>query len=282
MDDIFVALLLLALITCFISAIGFVVKWITKKPKKKWGIVALTAFVAFWGIGILWGILSCKHEWIEESRTNPTCDTPGIVAYSCSLCDEIKSEKLDSLGHDMRIVSRIEPTENLDGEIIRQCDRCKFEQVEKVDKLSSENETTPEQEIVEETPTQPPIVEDTPTQPPQETEITEPEKVDTSTNFEEIYRAYKENELRADEVYKNNRYQITAKINGMSTGGLFNLTGGATLTMEIRIDNTIVFFYAEFEKEQEQALKSVNVGDTITFEGECLSAGTWVECELIQ
>lgn len=267
MDDIFVALLLLALITCFISAIGFVAKWITKKPKKKWGIVALTAFVAFWGIGILWGILSCKHEWIEESRTNPTCDIPGIVAYSCSLCDETKSEKLDSLGHDMRIVSRIEPTENLDGEIIRQCDRCKFEQVENVDKLSSETET---------------VQQSTPEQPPQEPETTEPEKADTSTNFEEIYRAYKENELRADEAYKNNRYQITAKINGMSTGGLFNLTGGATLTMEIRIDNTIVFFYAEFEKEQEEALKSVNVGDTITFEGECLSAGTWVKCELVQ
>ena len=40
--------------------------------------------------------------------------------------------------------------------------------------------------------------------------------------------------------------------------------------------------YAEFEKEQEEALKTINVGDTITFEGECLSAGTWVECELLQ
>lgn len=106
--------------------------------------------------------------------------------------------------------------------------------------------------------------------------------VDTSVTFAEIYRAYKENELRADDTYKNNRYQITAKVNGMETGGLFNLTGGATLTMEIKVDNTIVFFYAEFEKEQEEALKTINVGDTITFDGECLSAGTWVECELLQ
>lgn len=104
-------------------------------------------------------------------------------------------------------------------------------------------------------------------------------EVGTAT-YEEIYRAYKENELRADDEYKNNRYEVTAKINGMETGGLFNLTGGATLTMEIQIDNTIVIFYAEFEKEQEDALKTVNVGDTITFEGECLSAGSWIECEL--
>lgn len=50
--------------------------------------------------------------------------------------------------------------------------------------------------------------------------------------------------------------------------------------METRVDNTIVFFYAEFEKDQEETLKTVNVGDEITFEGECLSAGSWVECEL--
>ena len=100
-------------------------------------------------------------------------------------------------------------------------------------------------------------------------------------SFDEIYRAYKENELRADDTYKNNRYKITAKVNGMSTGGLLNLTGGATLTMEKRVGNTIVFFYAEFEKEQEDKLKTISVGDTITFGGECLSAGSWTECEII-
>jgi hypothetical protein len=103
-----------------------------------------------------------------------------------------------------------------------------------------------------------------------------------SVTFDEIYWAYKENELRANDTYKNNRYRITAKINGMATGGLFNWTGGATLTMEKRVGNTIVFFYAEFEKEQEEALKKVNVGDTITFEGECLSAGSWVDCEIVE
>lgn len=115
-------------------------------------------------------------------------------------------------------------------------------------------------------------------------DVSEGEEIVTyieGVGFDEIYRAYKENELRADDTYKNNRYRITAKINGMSTGGLFNLTGGATLTMEKRVGKTIVFFYAEFEKEQEDNLKQVNVGDTITFEGECLSSGSWVDCEII-
>lgn len=105
--------------------------------------------------------------------------------------------------------------------------------------------------------------------------------IDESVTFDEIYRAYKENELRADDVYQYNRYRITAKVNGMETGGLLNLTGGVTLTMEKQVDSTIVYFIAEFEKDQEESLKTISVGDTITFEGECLSAGTWEDCELI-
>lgn len=104
--------------------------------------------------------------------------------------------------------------------------------------------------------------------------------VGTAT-FDEIYHAYKENELVADDLYQYNRYRVTAKINGMTNAGLFNLTGGATLTLETKVDNTIVFFYAEFEKEQEENLKTVKVGDTITFEGKCLDAGNWSECELV-
>lgn len=108
----------------------------------------------------------------------------------------------------------------------------------------------------------------------------ETSEVGTAT-FDEIYYAYKENELVADDLYQYNRYRVTAKINGMTNDGLFNMTGGAMLTLETKVDNTIVFFYAEFEKEQEENLKSVKVGDTITFEGKCLDAGNWSECELI-
>ena len=108
----------------------------------------------------------------------------------------------------------------------------------------------------------------------------ESSEVGTAT-FDEIYYAYKENELVADDLYQYHRYRVTAKINGMTNDGLFNMTGGAMLTLETKVDNTIVFFYAEFEKEQEENLKSVKVGDTITFEGKCLDAGNWTECELI-
>lgn len=105
---------------------------------------------------------------------------------------------------------------------------------------------------------------------------------DLTVTFEEIYKAYKSNELSADDLYEDNRYRITAKINGIETGGLANMTGGATLTMELKVDNTIVFFYAEFEKDQEEVLKQVSVGDTITFDGTCLHAGNWEDCEIVK
>lgn len=103
----------------------------------------------------------------------------------------------------------------------------------------------------------------------------------TPASFEEIYHAYEDNELVADDLYKGRRYEVTATINGMETGGLMNMTGGATLTMEKKIGNTIVVFLAEFERDQEEALKNIKVGDEITFEGTCYSAGSWSDCELV-
>lgn len=116
---------------------------------------------------------------------------------------------------------------------------------------------------------------------PSETPAVEPagDSVDTSITFADIYKEFKRNELNAKDLYNGNMYEITGKVNGMSTGGLLNLTGGATLTMKIKVDNTVVFFTAEFEKEQEDNLKQISVGETITFVGTCYG-GNFTDCEL--
>lgn len=103
--------------------------------------------------------------------------------------------------------------------------------------------------------------------------------IDTSVAFADIYREFKRNELNAKDLYNGKRYKITAKINGISSSELLNLTGGATLTMEQQVDSTIVFFTAEFEKEQEEVLKELSVGDTITFTGICYG-GNFTDCEM--
>lgn len=109
----------------------------------------------------------------------------------------------------------------------------------------------------------------------------EAEKARLAVTFEDVYREFKANEVRANEKYKGNRYRITARINGIETGGLLNMTGGATLTMEYKSGDIWAGFYAEFEKEQEEALKNVNVGDKITFEGTCGGWSYWSDCKLV-
>jgi len=239
---------------------------IRKKKAKKWWLILGITVVLMIFFECMAGVFECEHEYVLSDELAPTCTEDGYFKYHCDLCDRDKTENIDALEHDMRIESRVEPTENLDGEIVRVCQRCGVEEVEIVEKLGATSQESSEVQV---------------TEAQKDEEIEETVEVDTSVTFEEIYTAYKENELKADDIYQNNRYRITAKINGMSTGGLFNMTGGATLTMETYVGSTIVFFYAEFEKEQEEALKTIKVGDTITFEGECLSAGSWVECELI-
>lgn len=139
------------------------------------------------------------------------------------------------------------------------------------DTTSGERETVSTEDKVESPETERKVDEST-------TEETT-ESVDTSVTYDEIYSEFKRNELNAKDLYNGKRYQITAKINGMETGGVLNLTGGATLTMEYKVDNTIVFFLAEFEKEQEDTLKQISVGDTVTFIGTCYN-GTFSDCEL--
>lgn len=100
MDNIFAFLLLAALVACFIFAIGFLVKWITKKPKKKWGIVALTAFVAFWVIGIVWGVVSpSDSEKFDggKSETAQTETAPPETPDTIETADEIVGETVDEL-----------------------------------------------------------------------------------------------------------------------------------------------------------------------------------------
>lgn len=266
MDNVFVALILLAIFSTAVCVFCFIIKWIMRKSKKRFGIAAIVSFILIWVFGFGLAAVSCDGEYIETGRTDPTCITAGEILYKCDKCGETKSESIDPLGHKFVEVSRVEPTVDTEGKVVNRCEVCGKEETTTLDKL-----TPPTEEKVEPPETETKVDEST-------TEETT-ESIDISVTYDEIYREFKRNELNAKDLYNNNRYQITAKINGMETGGLLNLTGGATLTMEYKVDNTIVFFLAEFEKEQEESLKQISVGDTITFIGTCYD-GTFSDCEL--
>lgn len=263
----------LELIAAPVLLVIWIIRKIRKKPKWKWFKWFWISFAAVITVGVLTSPATwCKHENRLVETKEASCTEDGYKKYHCDLCGRDTTKTIKRLGHDMREVSRIKPTSESDGEFVTRCSRCGYEETEVLKKLNEPSKETTSNDNQENS-------EKSETVPKQETEKEE-DTVGTAT-FEEIYKAYKENELVADDLYKNNRYRVTAKIDGMTNDGLLNLTGGATLTLEKTVGNTIVIFYAEFEKEQEENLKTVKVGDTITFVGECLSAGSWIDCELV-
>ena len=112
---------------------------------------------------------------------------------------------------------------------------------------------------------------------------TSSEVVYTDVAFEEIYAAYKNNELSADDKYKGNRYSLTVQVRDIQStdDSLLYWDNEIVIEFEIMVGNTHVVGEALFEKEQRDALKDINVGDTITFIGVCRSAGAWINCELV-
>jgi hypothetical protein len=58
--------------------------------------------------------------------------------------------------------------------------------------------------------------------------------VDTSITYGDIYNAYEENEIVADDKYDGNRNRITAKITSIHNNGFIGLSSDATLWMETK------------------------------------------------
>ena len=281
--------------TAALSMIGFLgvgVVWLlllaAKGPTKKLGkieLITLCVFaVSFAGAIIFTKSLYCDHEYQYVETIEPTCEKQGARVFHCDLCGSDKQEKIDKLGHDFQESRRTEPSYEQYGEIVWTCSRCGKEKSERVAKLKKPKETStattqqqPETTVTIET--EAPETTITPVVPATST----PTTVETqqTVTYDEIYKAYKENELVANDIYKGNRYQVTAVINGISDGGLLGLSGGATLTMQTMVGTTLVFFYTDFDKAEKEALKTVKVGDTITFEGECRSAYSWEHCKIV-
>lgn len=267
MSTFFAFMGLFAIIAAPVALVVLVIKAIAKKPTKKTLIVWLSLFLS----GVLFFVLSyvtdpasrCEHKYEVLEEKAATCENDGEIVYHCGLCDNTKTETIKATGHKMATISKIEPSKNSDGKMISKCEVCGFEKTEILERLTeakTKATKAPKTEHKNETMT---------------------DTTQASASFEEIYNEYKLNEVRADEKYKGNRYIITAKVNGINNGGgLLNFDDDINLTMEKRVGNTIVFFYASFDKSQKDSLININVGDEITFEGTCYSAGSWDDCVL--
>lgn len=72
----------------------------------------------------------CEHEWQAGETTPPTCTLPGKASYTCSKCQQTKTETLPALGHDWQVkqtvTTQYDDTGQLtqEGYTIFECSRC--------------------------------------------------------------------------------------------------------------------------------------------------------------
>lgn len=97
--------------------------------------------------------------------------------------------------------------------------------------------------------------------------------------FLEIYNAFEENELVANDTYKGNRYTMFGTIETITEEGLANQVFneiGVTITLKANGDEYLLF--CKFEESERDKLKRYVPGDAIKFNGVCVKWGSWNDC----
>ncbi|MBQ6431658.1 MAG: InlB B-repeat-containing protein, partial [Oscillospiraceae bacterium] len=64
------------------------------------------------------------HDYVEVSRTQPTCTAAGNIHYECSRCDSTKDVAIEALGHDYQQTAHQDVTCTVDGFTTYTCSRC--------------------------------------------------------------------------------------------------------------------------------------------------------------
>lgn len=65
------------------------------------------------------GSSSCDHIYQQDTVQSPTCQLPGLMTSTCSLCGNSYSEILDALGHDWIVTDHVEPELDFEGNVIK-------------------------------------------------------------------------------------------------------------------------------------------------------------------
>ena len=64
------------------------------------------------------------HDYVEISRTQPTCTTAGSIHYACSRCDSTKDVAIEALGHNYQQTAHQDATCTVDGYTTYTCANC--------------------------------------------------------------------------------------------------------------------------------------------------------------
>lgn len=76
------------------------------------------------------GLTTCDHQYVSEVSQEPDCTLPGLMVYTCELCEASYSEIMDPLGHDWLCTDHVEAVTDENGEVLESsydiytCQRC--------------------------------------------------------------------------------------------------------------------------------------------------------------
>ena len=102
-----------------------------------------------------------------------------------------------------------------------------------------------------------------------------------TTQFLEIYNAFKSNELVANDKYKGNRYTMIGNFETVEEDGLFNtLFKEIGVTVIVKVNDKTYNLWCKFNESEREKLKKYSKGDIIKFTGECISWGSWTDCKV--
>ena len=279
MTYVFAILVILCIFAIPVLGIVFLIRWGLKKPKKKLGIALVCAVGGIIFFSLLGTATDpatwCDHEYTLVSEIPATCTEDGERIEHCDLCGRDNIEKLVATGHTMVEVLRDEPNEGANGQVVTRCSVCGYEHVELLDALPPSDVS---KVSVPPSNTQPASSVAKPSSMTPESESVPeqyiPTQDETNTQFHEIYMAYKENELSADDSYKGSRYILYGTFQSATEDGILNkLNGTITVNIEIKFDDVWYILICTFDKSHRDDIATLKKGDLVCFEGECYSAG---------
>ena len=128
MNDVFLYIGGISLLSFPIAVLVWFIQKIRKKPTKKYSILCVVLFVSFMVFESIGVYLMCEHEFQATSFEQPTCARTGESVYVCVLCGDEKIEEIPMLEHDLIEMERYEATEDYDGKITMECSVCGYQE----------------------------------------------------------------------------------------------------------------------------------------------------------
>ena len=209
--------------------------------------------------------IDAYHSWFEEIVSEATCTSPKQIKRTCTRCEIIEYEKVgDILNHSWVVDSVIDATCSRPKELINKCSVCgATETVEEGSTIphafgswSVNIEPTFEHEGQRSRTC-------SACQYVENSNIPAIDYIEVTAN--ELWSAFDENEVKAEQTYNGKKVRITGIISDINSSGAF-VDANVLLVVDGSYFGCV---QCNFESKNASMLSTLHKGDSVTIEGTC-------------